>query len=106
MSNLRWSRPAAALLAVLFPAAAWADLSGTPTLSANTRFSFDTGATVTSGGDILFTGSSITMQGSATEFSLGATGSSEYNILNQPVVGYFEFMAAMKRLNASGTTVY
>jgi uncharacterized protein (TIGR03437 family) len=77
-----------AVLAVLYPAAAWANASGTTTLSANTRFSFDTGATVTSGGDILFTGTSITLQGSATEFSLGV-GSSEYGILSQAILSAF-----------------
>ncbi len=70
-------------LAMVFPTAAWADLSSTGALSANTRFSFDTGATVTSGGDILFLGTSITMQGTATEYSFGQTGSLQYTSLNQ-----------------------
>jgi uncharacterized protein (TIGR03437 family) len=76
-----------AVLAVLCPAAAWANSSGTTTLSANARFSFDTGATVTTGGDILFTGTSITLQGSAGAYTaLGAGGSSTYSTLNQALL--------------------
>jgi uncharacterized protein (TIGR03437 family) len=81
MSNLRgWSTMAA--LTVLCPAAAWANLSSTQTLSANAQFSFDTGAIVTSGGDIEFTGTSITMEGNATAYGVG-TGSAVYSSMTQ-----------------------
>ncbi len=89
MSKLSCCRPAVAVLAVLFPAAAWADLSANTTLSANTRFSFDTGATVTSGGDILFTGTSISLQGSATAYAVGALGASSFSFLTQATLSSF-----------------
>ncbi len=104
MSNVCGRRAVLAVLAVLCPAAAWANASGTTTLSANTRFSFDTGATVTSGGDILFTGTSITMQGSATAYTgLGAGGSSTYGILTQAILS--QFAAAYSSAAISGSSL-
>jgi uncharacterized protein (TIGR03437 family) len=82
MLNIR-GRSAIAVLAVLCPAAAWANLSSTQTLSANARFSFDTGAVVTSGGDILFTGTSLTLEGSATAYGSLGSGSAVYSSLTQ-----------------------
>src|SRR6185295_9425165 len=53
------------LLSFIFPVAALADLNQTTTLQANTRLNLDTGATPTSGGDLLWNGLTITPQGSA-----------------------------------------
>jgi uncharacterized protein (TIGR03437 family) len=61
-----------AIATLALPMAALADLTGTVTLPSGTALSLDTGATSSSGGDILFTGnavtSQITPQGNATAF--------------------------------------
>jgi uncharacterized protein (TIGR03437 family) len=72
MSKL-FSRNVLAVLVFTFPIAALADVTGTPTLSANTTLSLDTGATVTSGGDISWNGTALTVVGSATDVDLAAT---------------------------------
>jgi uncharacterized protein (TIGR03437 family) len=72
------------ILALVFPIAGLATITGTQALSAGQIFDFDTGAVVTSGGDILWTGTSITLQGSATAYSesmLGLTGMATFNTL-------------------------
>ena len=56
---------AVAVLSTALPTAAWGDLSGHVTLAVNTALNLDTGVTASTGGDILFTGSSINSQGSA-----------------------------------------
>ena len=62
----------AVCLVLALPIAALADLVGSVTLTSGTTVSLDTGATSSSGGDILFTGnaatSQITPQGNATAF--------------------------------------
>ena len=61
-------------LALALPIAALADVTGTPTLAANTALNLDTGATASSGGDILWSGSSMTPQGTAKAFNIGGGG--------------------------------
>ena len=61
MKQILCRRTAIAVLA--FPIAALADLNQTTTLQANTTLNLETGATATSGGDILWNGSTITPQG-------------------------------------------
>src|SRR5580704_9736438 len=87
MSNV-WTRSSIAVLALLFPIAAMADITDqTTTLSANTALNLDTGATAGSGGDLLWTGTSLTVQGSAKDLNIttslfmlsGATGYSQLN---------------------------
>jgi len=68
-------------LALALPIAALADVTGTPTLAANTALSFDTGTTSTSGGDILWSGTSMTPQGSAGAYNLGNLGLATYSTL-------------------------
>src|SRR5579871_1123149 len=71
---------AGAILAIAFPLAALADITNqNATLSANTNLNLDTGATAASGGDIRFTGTSITLVGAATVFNFGAVGATTYN---------------------------
>lgn len=62
------------ILALILPIAALANVTGTQTLTTGgkTTLALDTGVVGTSGGDILWTGSSIQMQGSATELNLTA----------------------------------
>jgi hypothetical protein len=58
-------------LAFMFPVAVLADLNQTTTLQANTTLNLETGATASSGGDILWNGSTITPQGNATAVLIG-----------------------------------
>jgi uncharacterized protein (TIGR03437 family) len=61
-------------VAVLFAGAAFADISGTATISAGGSFSLDNGSNVSSGGDISLSGGSLTFVGSAKGGSLAALG--------------------------------
>jgi uncharacterized protein (TIGR03437 family) len=83
-------RPAAiAVLAFAVPIAALADISGTVTLAANTALNLDTGTTASSGGDILWTGTGITFQGSAKGGSLaalGLSGSAGFTTVTQSIL--------------------
>ncbi len=64
------TRFAVGFVAVLFPAAAFADLTGTLTLPANTSVSMDTGSIVSSGGDFLWNGTTLAPQGSVKAFDV------------------------------------
>jgi len=73
-----------AVLALILPAAAFANITGTQTLNTGQIFSFDTGTVVTSGGDIMLTSSGLTLQGTAkalTGATFGQAGMMDYNIL-------------------------
>src|ERR1039458_9386646 len=70
-------------LALTLPMAALADVTGTPTLAAGTALSLDTGATSSSGGDILWSGTSMTPQSSAGAYNLGNLGLATYSTLPQ-----------------------
>jgi uncharacterized protein (TIGR03437 family) len=81
-------------LILLLPIAASASLNGTQALTSGQILSLDTGTVVTSGGDILWTGSSIMPQGSAKAFSLTAlsssfSGSSSFGVLTQSTLSAF-----------------
>src|ERR1019366_8249583 len=71
------------ILVLAFPIAAWADVSGTPTLAANLALNLDTGATTASGGDILWNGSTVTPQGNATAVQLGYSGAAGFDLYLQ-----------------------
>jgi uncharacterized protein (TIGR03437 family) len=87
-------RTALAVLSLTWGTTAWADISGTETLSANTAFNLDTGATVSSGGDVLWNGSTLTPQGSAGAFLIpGASGQATYGGLTQQVLQAFPYSA-------------
>jgi uncharacterized protein (TIGR03437 family) len=90
MSNV-WTRSSIAVLALLFPIAALADLGpATVTLSANTALNLDTGATASSGGDLLWNGTTITVQGSAKDLNVtafaGLSGATGFSSLNQTIL--------------------
>jgi uncharacterized protein (TIGR03437 family) len=72
-------RTAVAALAVLFPIAAFADLTGTVTLSKNTSINLETGETIAAGGDLLWNGSTLAPQGKA----LAAVFTAPYATLTQ-----------------------
>ena len=72
-----------AILACVFPIAAWADLSENTILQTGSALNLDTGAVVSSGGDILWNGSTIAPQGSATVYNVGNAGATNFNGLPQ-----------------------
>jgi len=97
---------ALAILALGLPLAALADITGTAILSAGSGFSFDSGAT-TSSGDITFTGTSITFQGSAKGGSLtilGFTGSSGYASATPTILQALANFASNSPIPASSLT--
>ncbi len=97
-----------AILALIFPIAALANVTGTPTLTSGQILSLDTGTVVTSGGDILWTGTSITLQGSATAFNLsadGLTGTSSFSVLSQSTLSAFSSLYSSAALPLSALAV-
>ena|ERR1022692_2871341 len=71
-----------------FPMLGLADVSGTPTLTVGTMLNLDTGATASSGGDILWSGTAIVPQTGAGVFALGS-GTAAYNALTASLVTGF-----------------
>jgi uncharacterized protein (TIGR03437 family) len=87
MQRTQYNWIASTLLAVVCPLSALADISGTPTLSANSSLSLDTGTVGTSGGDILWTGTSLTFQGTARGAVVpGLTGAAFFNQITQAIL--------------------
>lgn len=80
------------VLALGFPIAAFADLSQTVTLPANTALSLDTGATSGSGGDLLFDGGSITPQGAAIVHNVGLSTPAAFDALTLQIVESFGYL--------------
>ncbi len=74
---------ALAIAACAFPIAIRADLSENTILLTGSALNLDTGAVVSSGGDILWNGSTITPQGSATVYNVGNAGATNFNGLPQ-----------------------
>jgi uncharacterized protein (TIGR03437 family) len=72
--NLSFTTLRTAAFALLLPAAMFADFSQSPVLASGQTLNLDTGAMATSGGDIKFTGTSITLVGSATAYNIGSLG--------------------------------
>jgi len=70
-----------AVLGLLIPLSAWADLSGTATVPANSMLNLGTGAVAASGGDILFTGTTIIAQGKAGTYDNGTIYLGGFNII-------------------------
>jgi uncharacterized protein (TIGR03437 family) len=84
---------AIAVFALIYPVAALADLTGTPTLSANSTLNLDTGAVGSgSSGDILWTGSGITPQGTATAADLGNLGAAGFSSTTQATLASAQAM--------------
>lgn len=99
---IRQLRLAAAGAMILLPMAAFADISGTVTLSANTTFSLDTGSIVTSGGDIIWTGAAISYAGNAKGGVIpGTTGSTDYGAINQQVLQSLVTLASTSSIPSS-----
>ena len=78
------SGSASALLLLLFPLGAFADVTNGLVLQTNNALNLDTGSKVAAGaGDLLWTGSSLVPQGKATAVTLGALGISAYRDLTE-----------------------
>jgi uncharacterized protein (TIGR03437 family) len=75
LSLYRVKHPALAALAIAFSSAAWADQSGSVTLTPNTYLNLETRATSSDGGDILWDGTGLAPQGRAGLYNLGKYGS-------------------------------
>lgn len=78
------------VLTLLLPVAAWADLNGTLTLASNTTLNLDTAATVTSGGDLVWNGSTLAPHGTARAFNatvvFNESGTAGFNFFSQPAL--------------------
>src|SRR5215469_4580796 len=75
---------ASTFLLLLVPPAVFADVSNGFVLQANNALNLDTGTKVAAGsGDILWTGSNLVPQGSATAVTLGALGINPYKALTE-----------------------
>jgi len=95
-----------AMLALMIPIAARADLKGTQTLAANTAFSFDTGATSATGGDMLWSGTSMTPQGKATAGNVpGFTGAASFALVTQSILQSFGALFTSAPIPASTLVV-
>src|SRR5580698_137439 len=83
------------ILALILPMAALANVTGTQTLTTAgmTTLDLDTGVAGTSGGDILWTGTGISMQGNATDLNFtaasGYSGVSSLYLLDQSQFTHF-----------------
>jgi uncharacterized protein (TIGR03437 family) len=78
---------AVAVLALALPIGALADITNqNATLSAGQTLNLDTGAVGTSGGDLMWDGTSLNPQGSAVAFDLPMGGQSLYNLFSQSVL--------------------
>ena len=87
-----------AILACASPIVAWADLSENTILQTGSALNLDTGAVAGSGGDILWNGSTIARQGSATLRNLGVASATNFNGLPE---SYWVTAAG----GASGTSI-
>ena len=100
-NRLSW----AALALAAFPISA-ADLSSTTTLTATQSLNLDTGATAASGGDILWSGTSITPQGSAKAGVVpGITGVSGFALLDQATLQAISGLGSSSPIPSSSLTV-
>jgi uncharacterized protein (TIGR03437 family) len=92
-------KPILKLVAALaFPIAALADISQTTTLDSNSALNLDTGATVSSGGDILWNGATIAPLGAARAYNLGKV---PFDPLTGAYFDPFKFVASSAPIPAS-----
>jgi uncharacterized protein (TIGR03437 family) len=69
------------LLTIALSSAARADQSGTTTLAANTLLNLDTGVVSSTGGDLLWNGTTLSPQGRAETYNLGKYGSRAFKAI-------------------------
>jgi len=88
-----------AVAMMALPLTTFADVTGSPTLAANTMINLDTGTTAATGGDLLWTGSQLSPQTGAGLFALG-TGAATYAALTQSLVSGIPVSAAPVAVSA------
>ncbi|MCU1338364.1 MAG: repeat containing protein [Bryobacterales bacterium] len=89
-----------AALALALPISVLADFSDTKTLTTATgALNLDTGAVASAGGDILWNGRTITLQGNAKAFNIGVAGT--LNGLSKSTLDAFKTMATSATLPSS-----
>ena len=82
-----WKTTAIALMTIAFPFGAMANISGTPTLTAGMSLNLDTGATSSSGGDLLWSGTTLTPQSKASAYDAGAIlSASQFSSLTSTIL--------------------
>jgi uncharacterized protein (TIGR03437 family) len=98
-----------AMLVLAFPIAALANVTGTPTLTAGTALSLDTGTTSASGGDILWSGTTMTPQSKAGAVGLtglaGLSGAATFATLTQTTLSAFSSLYTGSTIPASDLAV-
>lgn len=72
---------------------ALADNTGTVNIAAGGGFSFDSGTPVNSGGDLLFTGTSVNAQGSAKFSNVGTGGATAFGFLSSQALALLPYTA-------------
>jgi hypothetical protein len=93
------------ILALGIPLAVFADISGNGSLASGGGFAFDTGQSGATG-DIIFTGSSITFQGSAKGGVIpGFTGAASYGQITQQILQSLAPLASNAPIAASSLSV-
>ena len=103
MKNTLSGRLASAAIILALPVSVLADFSDTKTLTTATgALNLDTGAVASSGGDILWNGSAIALQGNAKAYNLGTVGS--LNGLTRAMLDGFKTTATSATL-PTGTLV-
>jgi hypothetical protein len=98
---------AMAVVALMLPVAALADINASAVLSVGQSISLDTGATNTSGtGDITFTGTSLTFIGTAKGGVIpGFTGATSFGQLTQAILQSLAALATSSPIPASSLAV-
>jgi uncharacterized protein (TIGR03437 family) len=71
-----------------------ANVTGTPTLGQNQTLNFETGATGTSGGDVLWGGGNLTPQGNARVFNLGPLGTAGFGAVTEATLQALPFSSS------------
>ena len=72
--------------ALTLATAAFADVTGTQTLTSGQQFSFSSGTVVASGGDVQWTGSALNFVGSAKGFDIPGDEAAEYSAITLTVI--------------------
>ncbi len=93
-------------LLVLVCTAAWADITNqSVTLQANSAINLDSGSTVSSGGDLRWTGSTLAPQGTAKTYLIGNLGDSGIALINQGSLQSFQLIETSTPIPSSSLPV-
>ena len=84
-----WKTTAIAVITIAFPFGAMANITGTTTLAANTSINLDAGTTASSGGDLLWNGTTFAPQGKAAAYDVGSSAAALFPVLTLSIVQQF-----------------